>query len=370
MTDNQRQLFVVLSQHQHPAARNKKKLVALSQRSLHQLTRLFHRLAVRNEPPDTEHPLGTAPILLLPPELILCINDFLGIPDLLSFSMTCKPLLCLCRPREMQIVPTHIQTFLPRYERESSRLLYCSQCHKLHQWSPHWRTSPLPGRPQSAIPACLLVEFFQSEWRATVPYHLARLALNRYHWGPQCGIPVENLDEDHSFTPKSPTGLQITQNTHHNILQGRLFQKSTLTISYGKSRSLEPLLRFLKETPLSYCSHHSSTREHYNHRRPFTLFFKYIDTRALESVVYFRQYAACSFCQTDWCLDFSFYLDGWVFRLHTYRHLLVTPPQMTPPTTQQDRAFHGHRDSPAPYLRGEIMQKWEALRLLKEAAGV
>jgi hypothetical protein len=128
------------------------------------------------------HSLGH---LAIPPEFILMIVAHLNKTSIMSLVLTCRTLLRICFLRSPE---------LSLLEKDVTYLYFCHHCIKLHRWCTSW----FHTRNHRAVNLycgirCQRKSYF-SDSAYTLPYHSARVIMNRHFYGAAHGSPVSKLE--------------------------------------------------------------------------------------------------------------------------------------------------------------------------------
>ncbi|KAI6367491.1 hypothetical protein MCOR25_004909 [Pyricularia grisea] len=124
----------------------------------------------------------------MPSEFLRMVASQLPPLALMCFAVTCRAAYAASRDRFTTIGSLDllaIEAFLLLWERELERHVYCHGCMRLHAFHAEGKEVTLRRCPRQA-------EDFRLG-RYTLPYLVARLAVNRHMYGERCGVPLHVL---------------------------------------------------------------------------------------------------------------------------------------------------------------------------------
>lgn len=270
---------------------------------------------------------GRAPLTLgrlaLPPEIILIIATYLPKVSLLSFSLTCRTFHNLCFPESPNLNPTETQELLLLIEKDVAHLYFCHICVKLHRWTTCWlkyvflggkESLSYEGRCQFQLSIC-------SPITCCIPYHRARLAMNRHLYGTAHGIPSSDVVSQYPDTD-AWLGVKFRATWHARIVDDQLLVSSVITIS-SPSGNGHVTRKYVDQNRHYICPHlftHISGERGPIMRLPEL-------AKNCSGPNYFepcgQSVRSCLACRTDYCIDIFWggRKKGWAINLTTYRQL-------------------------------------------------
>ncbi|KAF2877033.1 hypothetical protein BDV95DRAFT_589675 [Massariosphaeria phaeospora] len=192
------------------------------------LQRLLRRLAMLCR---RQHSLGA---FALPAELILMIATHLPDASVISLALTCRTLHSLCFPRHPHLNPSEKQELLLMLERDMLHVVFCHSCVALHRWDPR---SGFPGRTRHL--ACKQFGVVHHLCTCYIPYHRARLVMNRHFYRSPHGMPLRRVEQ--RYRSRQPQeGITQSDSTHARIIDDNLLVLSVKTMcqSGGDAKAL------------------------------------------------------------------------------------------------------------------------------------
>jgi hypothetical protein len=158
----------------------------------------------------------------LPSDVLFVISDHLDAASAHALSLTCRTMYCAGLPKtQNKLEDSDRMTLLSTLERDSfgKGFYYCHKCNILHRyqqtWGPH---AEAEAAGTKGLPVCQSRDRFGPTGNAyDIGYHHARLAMNAHLYGPEFGIPLENIcitqeDRRQSTHVRSSTAAKITDN--------------------------------------------------------------------------------------------------------------------------------------------------------------
>ncbi|KAK2008715.1 hypothetical protein LZ32DRAFT_448236 [Colletotrichum eremochloae] len=130
----------------------------------------------------------------MPPEIMLLVIGYLSPEAVLSLALTCRLFYVSYFPESPIIDARSKDSLLALLERDVPCLVYCPECAILHPW----RRRP-GGAMLWAVRSglrCKPRTFNPPSFRGWMPYHHARLVMNRHLYGKAHGFSVELLNTD------------------------------------------------------------------------------------------------------------------------------------------------------------------------------
>ncbi|KAF2265787.1 hypothetical protein CC78DRAFT_567359 [Lojkania enalia] len=203
-----------------PAKTDSKVTVSLTRTSIH---------------PPVQH----APILSLPLELVQHITTFLDPFSVASFCLSTRYIYYAVGTRHLSaFLSTGYTKFSKRknfevLERAFPSHWYCAWCDKFHL---HDREGgPKNFDKEEGRDCAEFNSYMHAGKELVVCYHHVRLALNRYKWGPDYGIPLEDFNYHADlttkiFTRKTPATLDVEA----RIMSGHLILHATFIVAIDR----------------------------------------------------------------------------------------------------------------------------------------
>jgi hypothetical protein len=175
-----------------------------------------------------------SPLIHLPADVLVLLCDYLDVPTALSLSLTCRSTYALCFAlRQRKLRPEDKRQLLQLLERDplARGAYYCHPCNKLHPfkatWGPRCEDEAVgPGQERFHCGNRDRFSPIGNPYELTYPH--ARLAMNRYLYGPDHGIPLKNLEVEH-VQPHGATSIHCS--TAASILDGELFIQRSYTFA-------------------------------------------------------------------------------------------------------------------------------------------
>jgi hypothetical protein len=170
----------------------------------------------------------------LPPEITLLIATHLPEPALISFALTCRTHYYICFPQRPYLNAAEKEELLLLLEKDVASVYFCHHCINLHRWQIRSDGSIFPFLEE--LMPCTLRDTLIFTYTCWIPYHLARLLMNRHFNGSAHGPPLHKIEDKtplYGFSHKSIG----SQSTHARIIDDRLLVSSVLTIQ-GEPKAL------------------------------------------------------------------------------------------------------------------------------------
>ena len=171
-----------------------------------------------------------AAILELPADVLFLVSDHLDAASVHSFALTCRDLYCVGFPKtERKLKAPEKRALLTLLERDrfSQGHYYCHKCNKLHSFEPE--CGPTGVEVTDASVKCGLRDVFAPTGNTFgFGYHHARLVMNRHLYGPEYGIPIENICVSHEAQRGN---LTVSCSTKAKIIHDELFLHRTYTFT-------------------------------------------------------------------------------------------------------------------------------------------
>lgn len=193
--------------------------------------------------------------LPLPLEILFMIVAYLDTTSIVCLSLTCRKLYSTCFPRNLKIRHRRKERLLLLLEKDTPTLVFCHHCTKLHRWHARW------GKLNS-LEFTLRFPCEQQELRRHVlglsltcyiPYHQARLVMNRHLYGPSHGMPVRTLDRQFRFK-SPPYGVTVSENLSARIVDGQLLLLAIQTVFHAKGNA-NMLRQHVESAGSDVCKH-------------------------------------------------------------------------------------------------------------------
>ncbi|KAK5998309.1 hypothetical protein PT974_00686 [Cladobotryum mycophilum] len=184
-----------------------------------------------------EKPTRSTPFLDIPADVMLLITDQLDAPSALSLAHSCKSLYALNACQHYKQMRAEDQKeFLLLLERDplGKGTYYCHPCNKLHPfqqtWGPH---SESEISKESGVYHCGNRDRFSPIGNAfDLSFTHAKLVMNNHFYGPEYGVPIENLCIEHDER-RDATNIHCI--TSAKILDDELFIQRTYTFTVTDS---------------------------------------------------------------------------------------------------------------------------------------
>lgn len=227
-----------------------------------------------DHPPPPPSPQSALPLLDLPEELIIYIAGFLD-----TSSEACFALACTASHKILYQPAVHSGdrwiAFLKLLEKDATfgrQLWYCHVCKGLHRFEKWWSPQRSRNEPWTWHEAMNLSQEVDcrkhSNWRlplirdgshVEMRWHHARLVMNQYFNGPQCGLPISVLFASvpaHSIRPH----LAVEHSTSARIISGELFlERRIVLFPELASTSWDDFWMAVEMSDIHIC-HHNRTR--------------------------------------------------------------------------------------------------------------
>ncbi|KAH7371569.1 hypothetical protein BKA66DRAFT_444026 [Pyrenochaeta sp. MPI-SDFR-AT-0127] len=284
---------------------------------------LFQRLAILVRLWRPRPGLGA---FALPPEITLMIATHLSNPSVISLALTCRHLHSLCFPRPPRLNTPEKEALLLLLEKDLATLYYCHYCVRLHRWYSRWGNyihpfvyEDLPCKQQLHLSVVSLPLI------CYIPYHHARLAMNRHFYGANHGPSVQYFAErasmHNSLFSLSGT-ISDSRSLRARIIEDQLLFLSVTTMchSRGDSRTLR---NYVDSKGHLVCRHLTQSNR-YSDCLPMQLPELAKDKITPEHFAACHQsLRSCPICLTDYCIDISWRgrRKGYVIKVSIYRLL-------------------------------------------------
>jgi hypothetical protein len=126
----------------------------------------------------------------LPLEILLMIVEHLDECARVSLALTCKS---FWKRRSLPLTLAEKEKLLLLLEKDISFLYYCHHCTKLHRWHGRWSKSVAPWYEERLLCKGSLDKHLYIPLTCHIPYHHARLVMNRHFYGHTHGWPLQVL---------------------------------------------------------------------------------------------------------------------------------------------------------------------------------
>lgn len=157
------------------------------------------------------------------------IFECLDTSSAVSISLTCRTLYTLCFPQELRLSTEEKEELLLLLERDTAHLYFCHYCIKLHRWSSRWGSSSSIFFDQVLCTRLLRRSTFATPFTCYIPYHHARLIINRHLYGPTYGLTLRNFEGN--FQSQSILyRVKFHETTRLRIVDDRLLILTTRTM--------------------------------------------------------------------------------------------------------------------------------------------
>jgi len=261
--------------------------------------------------------------LTLPPEIVLMIAEHLNKTSLMCLALTCRTFFHLCFPRSPELTPPEKEEFLLLLEKDAPHLYFCHYCVELHRWRKWWFRS-FNNFPEPDLHLGTFCKQRQTPWfresQYSLPYHLARVVMNRHFYGAAHGVPVRKL-EMRTVDYYSTSEERLQDTWHARIINDQLMLSSVYTI-FNRQGDAKALREFIDSSGPGLCRHLcTKSWAGYDVRRIPEL------TMGSSPPDYFASCTgsikSCTVCMTDYCIDIDWHgrAKGWIIKIVTYRQL-------------------------------------------------
>jgi len=201
--------------------------VMVAQEAVGHLKRLFQKMRGRSNPCALD----------LPVEIILMVVAYLDGCSLASLSLTCKSLHGLWDPYSMPLILPDKEKLLLWLERDIPYIYYCHHCTKLHRWHGRWSRSIAPFYLERLLCKQNSDNHFYIPITCQIPYHHARLVMNRHLYGRNHGLPLHVLNE-RARSSHHPDGVIDSRSQHARIFNQQLLILSTISMTHRRGDPL------------------------------------------------------------------------------------------------------------------------------------
>lgn len=280
---------------------------------------LSQRLVTLFRPRRPRSSLGA---FALPPEIILMIATYLTKPSVISLALTCRTLRSLCFPRRSRLNTAEKEELLLLLEKDIATLYFCHYCVKLHRWHTRWGKSISPWVEED-LPCKqhLLRNSLCLPLTCYIPYHHARLVMNRHFYGPTHGLPLHKFEKRVWLHCRS-SRVTDSESLSARIVDDKLLVLSVKTMSHsrGDSKTLRDYVDSLGHT----ACRHLTLDKGSPHYAPVQLPELAKDKTAPGHFAPCDQsFGSCTFCLTDYCIDISWRgrRKGYIIKVSVYRQL-------------------------------------------------
>jgi hypothetical protein len=280
---------------------------------------LSQRLATLGRPRRPRSSLGA---FALPPEIILMVTTNLTNPSVISLALTCRTLYSICFPQRPHLNTAENEELLLLLEKDMATLYFCHYCAKLHRWHTRWGKSIYPWVEED-LPCKQHLQrnpvFLPP--RCYIPYHHARLVMNRHFYGPSHGLPLHRLEKRVCLhLPLSR--VTDSESLHARIVDDKLLLLSVKTMSHPRGDS-KALRNYVDSRMRPACNHLTLSKGRPNNapvQLPELVKNKTTPARFAPCDQSFR---SCAFCLTDYCIDISWRgtKKGYIIKAYVYRQL-------------------------------------------------
>jgi hypothetical protein len=197
----------------------------------------------------------------LPLEIMLMIGTHLEECALVSLTLTCQSLHGLWGRRSLPFQSREKEKLLLLLEKDIPFLYYCHHCIKLHRWYGRWSRSIARWYEERLPCNYNLKNHLYIPFICHIPYHHARLVMNRHLYGSKHGLPLQVLNErDKSIRYSDGVVKSVSQ-------EARIFNNQLLVLSVISLRHLRGdwvLLRsHIDSHAYSICEHLLLARGYY-----------------------------------------------------------------------------------------------------------
>lgn len=192
--------------------------------------------------------------LRLPPEIVDIILEHLPPESVDAFSLACRVFYWKYTPRPPRLPQPAKETLLSWLEQEAPKHCFCHPCETLHIW----RKSHYMGIDDYNS-ACKLRHKVESAYHPPgcihLPYHAARLVMNRHLYGRSHGPPLKEIELDPGPPPwRYNYKIVHLQSWQVRIMDDELYLHAESTI-YHARRDSERLREYLRSTYKMVCYH-------------------------------------------------------------------------------------------------------------------
>lgn len=286
-----------------------------------------HLLALPFLPQKTQ--LGLAH--RLPPEILLLVVENLDHVSAMLLSLTSRTLFQICSHRLQSFRPlsgypamdaANKETLLLLLEKDLPSFYYCHKCVLLHRWkisrdrSDEISTDHFDGADSDC-------DWFSDRQFNFIPYHFARVLMNRHFFGTPHGLPLQKLSSKlHDYYDRDDIGTRIHGERRARIVDDQLMLCETFTIRNSKG-SARRLRAYIDRYRIAICEHiGSADLSVYGHRRLPEL-SRDSSTRPDYFAACHQSVKSCRVCLTDCSTTISWHgqKKGWVVEFVIYKLL-------------------------------------------------
>ena len=255
----------------------------------------------------------------VPLEIVLLITKYLPDVALHSFALTYRPYYHALCGRFPYLKRGGKEELLQLLEKDTSHLFFCHHCVQLHAWRSSWDAHDTWNPPNER--KCLhKYSYFTGPYvrKSCIPYHHARVVMNRHLYGASHGLPLRIL-EHYSLQTDLSYGAILQTSTKARIVNNELFLLQDCKVWHR--RGYAPDLRLsIDESMLEICQHLTvyKTESFSEHRIPEL-------ERGARGPSLFIACAAsvgsCPTCLTDYSITITWRGkdEGWFIHMLIYR---------------------------------------------------
>lgn len=211
--------------------------------------------------PATSKPKQSRKTLLdLPADVLYLVSDHLDIASTYALSLSSRDLYSVGFPKKKQKLKARDQRLLLTLlesDHLASGRFYCHRCNKLHNFEPDCGPRGSETTVDSTIintkVKCGLRDVFAPTGNTFgFTYHHARLVMNRHVYGPEHGIPVENI----CVNNKAQRGnVSIDCTTAAAIIKDELFLHRTYTFIVPGGAGVAEFRKTVGHRDFRLCEH-------------------------------------------------------------------------------------------------------------------
>jgi hypothetical protein len=257
----------------------------------------------------------------LPVEIILEISLHLDNTSRTSLALTCRT-FNLCFYRNPPLEPAETEQLLLLLERDLARLYYCHYCVKLHPWK---RRASKSIRPRCFVDTPCKEEInyypFPTHFYE-IPYHYARVVMNRHLYGPEHGPSLTKLTERIRESCFCYKGLSNSVTQEARIVDDQLLILSLISWSHSKgdSKFLKDRMNFVGH---SVCPHLTLGTGFVDHAPRQLPELAHDNTTSRPFTPCEQSRGSCTVCLTDYSIDITWRGEkkGFLIQVAVFRQL-------------------------------------------------
>lgn len=227
------------------------------------------------------------------------ISAHLDNSSTVSLALTCRTLYVLCFPKDLHLHDKEKAELLLWLERDVAHVYFCEYCTKLHNWNKRW-PKQICRRWSTCLPCEIRADhsFLIVSLTCWIPYHYARLVMNRHSYGLDHGLPLHKIESSYRV------GDWDYKSSGHESLKARIVDDRLLLLTTWTTtgRDARLLRAYIDSLGIILCQHMAMHAYKHSEQLP-----ELDIQRAIPG--YFAPCSAslrsCSVCLTDYDIDIS-----------------------------------------------------------------